>query len=886
MPKLYNKLFAICCYLQLSILSIWLRTSTTNAQVLTTFQAYEDLRVNAANVTRIQSIDVVETEDGKTPFCHLAMMMPFFDLRPNRTRLLENGVFQGMAAVMLAVEHLNTGNGTLVKEIQDLNQRCPIKFTAEIFDSGLSQIETVDHVIHLLSRAPGTEQRPCALLGAARSAVSIPSSMISSLKGYPQISPISTSSSLDDARKFPLFGRTIPSDAGTAIPAILYLRYELGVKHLAVMYVNDEYGDAYAQGLQLAAAEYAPDMKIQYIDFPFDTTPEIVSSTVGMVKDTNFRYIFGIIFSTAHYEAFMTEAFNNGIAGTGEHVWMFSDSVSTSIFEKTFEKNSPLHLASSGCSRISAVAGIPGNENYDLFLQSMNDLNNPDDINLLQSKHPDHPEGFEPIQIGKGPEEFFAKSSVAVVPFLYDATIALGLAACEATKNESYFDGRQHFQEFLHSTFQGATGNNTYNETTGTRLTSSAQFSISNVFEQESSTTNARLGMVVTDVFRSGEWKEVVPMTFNDGTTNPPPDLPPVDLEMNYIGWPLRGLGLFISFVLMTLAIGFLVWTAKNRMKIIVKASQPMFLYTICAGCFLMGSTIIFSSIDDEIASQDVCSALCAVTPWFFCGGWILVFSALFAKVRGLNNFFHDPAPSSKIKISTTDLMMPVLVLLTVTLVVLLQGTVNSPPTFEREIIEFNEYGQPIQSGGICAYEDALPYAITIAVIFSMSLIFSIHQIYEARKVATEYAEGEYVFLALLASLAIAIFGFLLLLVVDENPGARFVVIACLVFLDNMAVLLLIFVPKIRFKGQLKRETEQNKFASAEQKLKVSHGNGTVTISGLNLSIANNESCIDTSDRTEEDDEGIRVLRHPKEVDILEEEYSSLKKEYSELRKK
>jgi hypothetical protein len=115
--------------------------------------------------------------------------------------------------------------------------------------------------------------------------------------------------------------------------------------------------------------------------------------------------------------------------------------------------------------------------------------------------------------------------------------------------------------------------------------------------------------MVVTDVFRRGAWKEDVPMTFNDGTTNPPPDLPPVDLEMNYIGWPLRGLGLYISFVLMTLAIGFLVWTAKNRMNTIVKASQPMFLYTICAGCFLMGSTIIFSSIDDEIASQDVCSA-------------------------------------------------------------------------------------------------------------------------------------------------------------------------------------------------------------------------------------------------------------------------------------
>eukprot|EP00980_Cylindrotheca_fusiformis_P029599 scaffold23584_cov127-Cylindrotheca_fusiformis.AAC.2 len=861
-----------------------MRTSRTTAQVLSTFQAYEDLRVNAINVTRIQSIDVAETEEGDIPFCHLAMLMPFFDLRPNRTGILENGVFQGMAAVLLALEHLNTGNGTIVKEIENLNDRCPIRFTAEIFDSGLSQIVAVDHVIRLVSREPGTERLPAAFIGAARSAVSIPTSTITSLKGYPQISPISTSSNLDDTNSYPLFGRTIPSDAGTAVPAILYLRFELGVKNLAVMYVNDVYGDSYAQGLQLAAEKYAPDMKIQFIDFPFDISPEIVAATVAKVKETNFRYIFGILFSTAHYEAFMTEAYESGIAGTGEHFWMFSDSVSTSIFTQTFEKNSPLHLASLGCTRISARAGIRGNEGYELFLRSMEDMNNAADISLIQSLHPAPPKGFQPVQIAADPDNFFAQSNITVVPFLYDATIALGLAACAATQDKSYFDGFHLFQQFLSSSFHGASGNNTYDPVTGTRLTESAQFSILNIIEEESTATSVRLGYVLTDVFPNGKWEQVVPMTFNDGTTDPPPDLPPVNLEMNYLGWPLRGIGIFMSFALVILCIGFAVWTRKNESMIVVKASQPIFLYTICAGCFFMEATIISSSIDDEIGSQAVSNAFCVISPWFFCIGWILVFSALFAKVRGLNKFFHHPDPSSKIIISNKDILTPLVGLTAISIVILALWTAISPPDFERKISEYNIYGQPIQSSGACKYDDSLPFAICLGIVYSLVLLFAIYQSYQARKVTTEYGEGEYIFLAMLSSLGIAVFGFLLWLIVDDNLGARFVIIACLVFLVNTAVLLIIFVPKVRFKGHHVRDVAKRTFAGSEQKVRLDHGNGVVSITGLELSLKNEESYVEGSDDSTEEDEGIRVLRHPKEIDLLQNELESLKKEYSELR--
>ena len=64
-------------------------------------------------------------------------------------------------------------------------------------------------------------------------------SIVTGLFGYPQISGASTSVDLDDTVQFPLFGRTVPSDQGNAIPIIIYLRNVLEIKHLTVINVND-----------------------------------------------------------------------------------------------------------------------------------------------------------------------------------------------------------------------------------------------------------------------------------------------------------------------------------------------------------------------------------------------------------------------------------------------------------------------------------------------------------------------------------------------------------------------------------------------------------------------------------------------------------------------
>ena len=885
-------------YLIISLLGTALRLSASDAQILNTFEAFHNLRKDATDIIRVQSIDLLKTADkSTTPICNLAMMMPFFDRGPGNIRLLEDGGFQAMAAAMLAIEHLNTGNGTLVAEVEGLDQRCPIRFNLEALDSGRSEAETVNHVINLILREPGIERVPCAFLGAARSAVSIPSARISGLKGYPQISPISTSSSLDDPKSFPLFGRTIPSDAGTAVPAILYLRNKLNVKNLAIMHVNDAYGDAYARALQNVAEQYAPDMKIQTVEFPFDTTPEIVKRTVKRVKETQYRYIYSIMFDTPHYDAFMTEAYNQGIAGTGDHFWMFSDSVSTSIFERTFEIGSPLHLASKGCSRISAVAGVEGDKRYDSFIQSMSDLNNPKDIALLQSVHPAPPEGFRPIEIANNTEKFFAKSSDIMVAFMYDATIAVGLSACRAGgQNESFFDGKHLYGEFLKSGFYGVTGNNTYEQTTGTRVVQSAHYALLNIVEEEEKGEEdegmVRLKTVVSDVFPDGSWEEVVPITFNDGSRTPPPDLPPVEVDMSYIGWTLRLTGWLSALFVICSTASLASWTYKHRDKDVVLQTQPIFLYLICAGCFTMGIGIFIAGIDDEIASPATCSVLCTSLPWFFCIGWVLAFSALFAKTRCINRFFHNPDPEMKIKIRKRDIVSPVVVLLIVVAFILLVWELMAPPDFQRTIYEWNSFGQPTKSRGLCAYEGAIPYAIVLGFIFLISVELAIREAYEARNVNVEFAETEYIVLTLFTICGIGMFGILLWFLMDHSPRARFVVTSAMIFLVSMAMLLLIFIPKIHFKTEVRRRTQEKTSFNGAERINMKVGGGNVAITGLNLVPDKNHSSIDDNPdmvrprRDRRGSSGMIVLSHPKEFDILKREFVSLKKEHQQLTRK
>jgi len=227
---------------------------------------YDELR-SRNNVTRVGNVDVLSSSisddqvDGVAT-CHLAGIFNFRvvgDDDDDET-LFWLAVEQA-AIIALAAEHLNSGDGSIVPQVDGLNDRSDVRFTVEYVDTEYHPHRAINEAIRLTDRpADGPLPLPCAFLGAKWSYVSIPTAVITGLREYPQISPWSTMPDLDDKSKYPLFGRTVPSDHGTAVAVVLALREHFDVRHLEVMHVDDAYATAFASGLQSAALEHAPDI--------------------------------------------------------------------------------------------------------------------------------------------------------------------------------------------------------------------------------------------------------------------------------------------------------------------------------------------------------------------------------------------------------------------------------------------------------------------------------------------------------------------------------------------------------------------------------------------------------------------------------------------------
>ena len=304
-------------------------------------QVRADAPTNGSGVRRPDgsNLDILTHQGKETAICQVQGILPFTD---GKDLIPRRSAFEDTVSMALALHHLNTGDGSVVPQLEGIHERCPIRFTMKMADTQFSEGVALQHVVDSIqSDITKGETKPCAFLGAYRSAVSIPTSLVTGLFDYPQISGASTSADLDDGSQFPLFGRTVPSDDGTAVPIILYLREVLNVRHLAVINVNDAYGNAYVEGLRHAVTKYAPDMEIRQIAYDDDGEQATINAAVDTLVQTGFRYVFALIFTDETHDRIMTEAYKRGAAGTGEHNWFFADSFLGTL-DREFEKDSIL----------------------------------------------------------------------------------------------------------------------------------------------------------------------------------------------------------------------------------------------------------------------------------------------------------------------------------------------------------------------------------------------------------------------------------------------------------------------------------------------------------------------------------------------------------------
>lgn len=204
----------------------------------------------------------------------------------------------------------------------------------------------------------------------------------------------------------------------------------------------------------------------------------------------------------------------------------------------------------------------------------------------------------------------------SVRPFyLYDAVTAMGIGMCHAEK--VFFDGTHVMDRFSNITFEGASGRVAFNKK-NTRRHTSVKFTMWNLIPLKviDKDGHGRFKLTPTSYYSNGEWSEIRPFTYADGSHVRPLDLAPHTVERDTVNRGAQISGLGIISLTMAFSLICLAWTICNRLEPVVCAAQHSFLATICAGSFLQAAAMIPLSLTDRDIGSKGLDIACMAVPW------------------------------------------------------------------------------------------------------------------------------------------------------------------------------------------------------------------------------------------------------------------------------
>jgi hypothetical protein len=195
------------------------------------FQLYDDIRNNneteanpifddinyvGRNLHRVEFSSDYGIEESLV-LCHIPMFLRY-----------SNGpdysiAYAASAGAMLAMYHFNTGDGSVVRELEGINGTCNLRLTTEIVDTKSSPIDAVETMAKLITRSPQSvsEPQPCAVFGSQISSVT---SKLGSLNGVFDIFQVSSSAmdtELENPTQYPLLARSHTVSEGTNSATVL-----------------------------------------------------------------------------------------------------------------------------------------------------------------------------------------------------------------------------------------------------------------------------------------------------------------------------------------------------------------------------------------------------------------------------------------------------------------------------------------------------------------------------------------------------------------------------------------------------------------------------------------------------------------------------------------
>ena len=112
-------------------------------------------------------------------------------------------------------------------------------------------------------------------------------------------------------------------------------------------------------------------------------------------------------------------------------------------------------------------------------------------------------------------------------------------------------------------------------------------------------------------------------------------------------------------------------------------------------------------------------------------------------------------------------------------------------------ILQVDMYSNPRESSGRCTSENPWLFLTPILVLHFAMLLFAVVLCYKTRNISTEFQEGKWINMAMVSNLQILVLGIPILVMVADNPQVSFFLRCAIVFLNDVGVLCVIFLPKM-----------------------------------------------------------------------------------------
>jgi len=782
-----------------------------------TFRPVQSPPTNGVDTARGRTMHIASNPEmlGGGPFesvtmCHVPIFLRYTENDEVSEKLhdVSSASYGGAAGALLAIHHFNNGIGSIVKDLGGINERCNIRFTTEVIDTQSSPIVAVQSLTDMIASREKTDiqsPQPCAVMGAALYTVSRSMATVAGVYDILQVSPSSSSMSLDSMLQYPLFSRTHPSDEAKGLLAVEYFESIFGIKNFGVLFVNSEQGISLQKTIVDSAAKRG--MAVRTVSFEADSDASSLRNSLVQLKETGFNYFVGVFFPFS-YETVMATAADVGVAGEGKY-WL-----ATGHLAETFAAGNKTIVAGSKASQGSRGVGVLhddgeyGLPHYDNFANHWRRLGrNQEALEYINSIQPSPPESAPSMNFTRTADYFDLRPS-HYSQFSFDAIAGMGIAACRAAqasnRPDNYFTGKEHHQRFVSHPFDGATGHVTFTANASfSRDGKSTNYFLSEINEIDRPTRNTSIFSGTTRMYYDTKqeiWTQfpgASSYVYADGTTTPPSELPPYE-EVEYgVTAPVQVVCFTLAAIAISMSIAMAAYVYAKRAHEIIAASQPPFLYMLCVGTLVMSSAIIPVAIDDSIATPAGCSVACMAKIWLASIGFTITFSALFSKTLRINKLLRKARGCQRVTITPGDVIKPFLILLFINVMLLALWTALAPLTFSRRGLEYDRFGRQIESVGICHSEGWLPYGISLLVTNFAALILCIIEAYRARNIQSEFSESKYIGVAVVSIFQALLFGIPLFFLTQSNPSSQSFILAAVVFVCSMAVLLLIFVPKI-----------------------------------------------------------------------------------------